>query len=627
MRNYHRLRDNDSITSRDPVDPAAERAESVHSARTDPEFMVRRFMKDIEGQPDGDEDHTMCEEDYTGHLGDGEFKDVDVERESLQGFGDAEEMAELESRSSSVNSSSLEDQQKVKTLLSNIQKENQAYQASKQQEVTVELNPLRSHPSLTSPSSTNANGGVPLSNGQRIAPDGYVEDLNISVGSEGFHNPTCPPSVLEGVAVNGGLVPPTTSTLTNLIAVHSSHVTSHMNGAHLQPNRQQHGSRTSTPGQSSRDGNQMGMNRTVSSAAAPSDGGYLQSSQLPGIQVIPRQPLVGGNSSFNLINLSSNNENSIQSSNLQSSLGGHNISANGYVQESASMTNGGIKSTLNLNRQPPLGTSTHILSSDGYFQDPTSLSVGGDKREGRGPSTESGNEEDSLSNEGDSNSVFDDDLIPSENPAHSMRPRSTVTSGFQSGSSESASSPEPPQKSHSSSSISPTPVVESTFTSTDPTYRPSSTGGSSGYVTNESSQSYTYHTSSATSQTSQTSGLASSELDQELNLKDVQKYTIPSLLVCGSKSSSPAISRAAGSDWTANDTSAMQTDFVNTRYYSHSHHLQTASATVADYVNTSDVDPSKVSTDLLEALSQSSDRASTSTGDHGVSFEFPTSAS
>ena len=578
MRNYHRLHDNDSITSRDPVDPAAERAESVHSAVTDPESMVRNWLK---GQPDGDEDHTrLCEEDNADRLGDGEFEGVDVERESLQGFGDAEEMAEHESRSSSMNSSSLEDQ---RTLLSNIQKENQAYQASKQQEVAVELSPLRTHPSLTSPSPMNANGGVPLSNGQRIVPDGYVGDLNISVGSEGFSNPTCR----------------------------------------------------------------------------------------------PRQPLVGGNSSFNLIDPSSNNKNGTQNFNLQPSLGAHNISADGYVQESVSVTNGGDKSTLNLNPQPPLGTSAHIPSSDGYVQDPTALSVGGDKREVRGPSTESGNEEDSLSNEGDSNSVFDDDLIPSENPMHSLRPRSTVTSGFQSGSSESASSPEPPKKStssisslqspastvvvppstlnahapsplkkdeispsstnfsllqtssarnnsfaqhtphlHSSSSISPTSVVESTFTSTNPTYRPSSMGGSSGYVTNESSQSYTYHSSSSTSQTS---GLAPSELEQEFHLEDVQKYTIPSLLACGSKSSSPAISRAAGSNWTANDTSAMQTDFINTR-----HHLQSTNATVMDYINTSDVDLSKISMEFGEQ-SQARDRV---TAVHQeVSFMFPVGSS
>jgi hypothetical protein len=595
------------------VNPAAERAESVHSANTDTEYLVRRLLKDVEGQPDGGEDKTIiCEEEYADHHRDGEFKGVDVERESLHGFGDAEEMAERESSSSSMNSSSLEE--KMKTMLSNIQKDNQAYQASRQQEVAVELSPLTS---LISPSSSN--GAVPLSNRQRIAPDGYVEDQRVSVGCEGFRNPVCPPSLLEGIASNGGPVPPTTSTPTNPIPAHNGLVASHTNvGPHLQPNQQQK---------------------------------------------------------------------STQNLNLQPSLGAHNLSASGYVQEAASMTSGGDKSTLNLNPQPPLGTtSTHNLSSGGYVQDPTSMSVGG-KREERGPSAESGNEEDFLSNEGDSNSVFDDDLIPRENPAHSMRPRSTVTSGFQSGSSESASSPEPPKKStsslssllssgastvvppnihtpsarkdeispsstnfsllqtssdnlssntsfaqhtphsHSSSSISPTPVIESTFTNTDPvTYRPSSTGGSSGYVTNESSQSYTYHSSSATSQTSQTeSGLAPSELEQELNLEDGQKYTlIPSLLACGSKSSSLAISRATGSNWTANDTSVMRADFANTRHCSHGHHLQAASARVIDYVNTSDVDPSKISTEV-GGLSQTSKRRTTASNHQDVSFVFPVS--
>jgi hypothetical protein len=674
------------------VDPAAERAESVHSENTDPGYLVRRLLKDVEGQPDGGEDKTIiCEEEYADHHRDGEFKDVDVERESLHDFGDAEEMAEHESSSSSMNSGSLEDRQKMKVMLSNIQKKNQAYQASRQPEVVVELSPLGTSPSLTSPSSSN--GAVPLSNGQRIAPDGHIEDRGVSVGSEGFRNPVCPPSLLEGFVGHGSgrPVPPTTSTLTNPIPAHSGHMTmtSHTNGPHLQPNQQQHGSGTSTPPvQRSIDGNRTtAMNRTVSSATTSSDRGYLQSSELPGIQVIPQQPSVGGDSSFNLMDLSLNNENSTQNLNLQSSLGAQNLSGSGYVQQADSMTSGGDKSTLNLNTQPPRTTSTHILSSGGYVQGPTSMSVGG-KREERGPSTESGNEEDFLSNEGDSNSVFDDDLIPSENPAHLMRPRSTVTSGFQSGSSESASSPEPPKKStsslssllssgastvvppsiihapsarkndsstnfslpqtssdklssnnsfaqhtphshaHPSSSISPTSVIESTFTSTDPaTYHPSSTGGSSGYVTNESSQSYTYHGSSATSQTSQAeSGLAPSELEQELNLEDGQKYTvIPSLLACGSKSSSPAISRAAGSNWTPNDTSAMQTDFAaNTRHCSHGHHLQATSATVMDYVNTSDVELSKISTDLLGAIPQASDRVST--GDQGVSFMFPTSS-
>jgi hypothetical protein len=149
-----------------------------------------------------------------------------------------------------------------------------------------------------------------------------------------------------------------------------------------------------------------------------------------------------------------------------------------------------------------------------------------------------------------------------------------------------------------------------------------STGGSSGYVTNESSQSYTYHSSSVTSQISQTeSGVVPSELEQEFNLEDGQKYIVPSLLSCGSQSSSPAISQATGSKWTATDTSAMQTDFMNTRH--HSHHLQATSATVMDYVNTSDVDLSKISTDL-GVLPQASDRAST--GDQDVSFVFPTSS-
>lgn len=100
----------------------------------------------------------------------------------------------------------------------------------------------------------------------------------------------------------------------------------------------------------------------------------------------------------------------------------------------------------------------------------------------------------------------------------------------------------PPHSSHShSSSISPTPVTESTFIA--PAYRPSSTGGSSGYVTNDSSQSYVYHSSSATSEISRTSALAPSELEQEFNLEGVegQKYTLLSLLSCNSESFSPAI--------------------------------------------------------------------------------------
>jgi predicted GTPase len=45
-----------------------------------------------------------------------------------------------------------------------------------------------------------------------------------------------------------------------------------------------------------------------------------------------------------------------------------------------------------------------------------------------------------------------------------------------------------------------------------------------------------------------TSGL---ELEREFDFEDVQEYTVSSLLACGSKSSSPAISQEVGSNWTA----------------------------------------------------------------------------
>ena len=82
------------------------------------------------------------------------------------------------------------------------------------------------------------------------------------------------------------------------------------------------------------------------------------------------------------------------------------------------------------------------------------------------------------------------------------------------------------------------------------------------------------------------------------------------------------VSRAA---WTTSDTSTV-TDSTNSRQCQYSHHLQATKATVTDYVNTSDVDLSTVSTEF-EAFSQSSARDRASTGDQGVSFFFPTSAS
>ena len=527
--------------------------------------MVRRFLKDMKEQPDGEEDHPIICEDFPNQ-GEGEFEDV--ERESLQGFDQDAVLVKIESTGTP---DSLKDRRKMMLQLSNIQKQNKAYQASKQQEaVAVELSPLKTPiPSIISARAPSSIGGA-IPSGQRVAPDGYVQDQNnINVRSEGFHNPT---SLLGSVP--GGLVP--SMTLTNQVPAHS--VTT-----------------------------------------------------------------------------------------------GHMTSQNGLPSSDK-------KNALNLKSQSSLGA--HVVSADGYVQDTTTVIGGG--REERGASAESGNEDDSLSNEGDLNSVFDDDLIPcSENSVHLIRPRSTVTSGFQSGSSESTS-PEPPKKSTSSvssltssvstvvppstlnlhspftrkadlspcstnlslppssssnlssshlpphvshshsPSSSPAPVTESTFTSGN--YRPSSTG-SSGYVTNSSSQSY--HSSSATSQTSQTSRLASSELEQELEGAEngpVLRYTVPSLLSCNSKPSSPATSRTAASDRTAkfnNDTPVMPHN-SNARHLLHSNHLQATNAPVTDYVNTRDVDMSKIFTELGE-LSQPGERSRVSADHQNISFVFPVS--
>ena len=651
------LQDNDSIISRDLVTiTPAERAESVHSDKTDPEFMVRRFLKDVKEQPDGEEDHPIICEDFPNQ-GEGEFEDV--ERESLQGFDQDAVLVKIESTGTP---DSLKDRRKMMLQLSNIQKQNKAYQASKQQEaVAVELSPLKTPiPSIISARAPSSIGGA-IPSGQRVAPDGYVQDQNnINVRSEGFHNPT---SLLGSVP--GGLVP--SMTLTNQVPAHSvttGHMTS-QNGSHLlQHNHQQlspspisaanYGNKdsstassipTQSPGDRIQTTTSINNERRTVLGAVSSNGGYVQSppfgGQVPGTQATRRQSF--GEDSFSLMELPSSDK----------------------------------KNALNLKSQSSLGA--HVVSADGYVQDTTTVIGGG--REERGASAESGNEDDSLSNEGDLNSVFDDDLIPcSENSVHLIRPRSTVTSGFQSGSSESTS-PEPPKKSTSSvssltssvstvvppstlnlhspftrkadlspcstnlslppssssnlssshlpphmshshsPSSSPTPVTESTFTSGN--YRPSSTG-SSGYVTNSSSQSY--HSSSATSQTSQTSRLASSELEQELEGAEngpVLRYTVPSLLSCNSKPSSPATSHTAASDRTAkfnNDTPVMPHN-SNAR---HSNHLQATNAPVTDYVNTRDVDMSKIFTELGE-LSQASERSRVSADHQNISFVFPVS--
>ena len=643
----------------------AERAESIHSERTDTNYMVHRFMEsvDVKGQPDGEEDHPTICEDFPNQGGEGEFEEV--ERESLQGFDQDAVLIESESTSTP---DSLKERHTMMLQLSNIQKQNKAYQASKQQQaVAVELSPLKTPiPSIISARAPSSIGGA-IPSGQRAAPDGYVQDQNINVRSEGFHNPT---SMLGSVP--GGLVP--SMTLTNQVPAHSvttGHMTS-QNGSHLlQHNHQQlspspisaanYGNKDSSTASSIPTQSPCNRIQTMTSinnerrtvlGAVSSNGGYVQSptfgGQVPGTQTTRWQSF--GDDSFSLMELPSSDK----------------------------------KNALNLKSQSSLGA--HVVSADGYVQDTTTVIGGG--REERGASAESGNEDDSLSNEGDLNSVFDDDLIPcSENSVHSIRPRSTVTSGFQSGSSESAS-PEPPKKSTSSisslpssvstvvplpstlhlhtpltrkdpspcsstnlslppipssnlssshlpphihtyqphsPSSSPAPVTESTITTGN--YRPSSTG-SSGYVTNSSSQSY--HSSSATSQTSQTSGLASSELEQEVEGAEngpVFRYTVPSLLSCSSKPSSPTTSCAAASDWTAkfnNDAPVMLHNSMNTRHVLCSHHLQATNAPVTDYVNTRDVDLSKISTELGD-LSQASERVTDN--HHNISFVFPVSSS
>ena len=616
--------------------------------------MVRRFLKDVKEQPDGEEDHPIICEDFPNQ-GEGEFEDV--ERESLQGFDQDAVLVKIESTGTP---DSLKDRHKMMLQLSNIQKQNKAYQASKQQQaVAVELSPLKA-PILSACAPSSIGGATP--SGQRAAPDGYVQDQNVNARSEGFHNPT---SLLGSVP--GGLVPSMTQVPAH--SVTTGHMTS-QNGSHLlQHNHQQlspspisaanYGNKdsstassipTQSPGDRIQTTTSINNEKRTVLGAVSSNGGYVQSptfgGQVPGTQATRWQSF--GDDSFSLMELPSSDK----------------------------------KNALNLNSQSSLGA--HVVSADGYVQDTTTVIGGG--REERGASAESGNEDDSLSNEGDLNSVFDDDLIPcSENSVHSIRPRSTVTSGFQSGSSESTS-PEPPKKSTSSissltssvstvvppstlnlhspftrkadlspcstnlslppssssnlssshlpphmshshsPSSSPTPITESTFTSGN--YRPSSTG-SSGYVTNSSSQSY--HSSSATSRTSQTSRLVSSELEQELEGAEngpVLRYTVPSLLSCSFTPSSPATSCAAASDWTAkfnSDAPAMLHNSMNTRHVLCSHHLQATNTPVKDYVNTRDIDLNKISTELGE-LSQVSERSRVTSGHQDVSFAFPASS-
>ena len=325
-----------------------------------------------------------------------------------------------------------------------------------------------------------------------------------------------------------------------------------------------------------------------------------------------------------------------------------------------------------MNSQPLL--NSRVTSNDGYIHDSlsssrnnagyicNSLSTGTSERECRGKSAESGNDEESTSNEGDSNSVFDDDVVHSGSSARedcTVRPRSTATSGFVSGSSESAS-PEPPNKLSPSPPPSPpasvplededlSPLLDnlshpfadppsdfappsshsqsggltghSSYTSQKPSHVAdvvsgycSSSTGSSGYATN-SSQSY--HSSSATSQTSKSTSDDLLEADEPSS-----KYTVPSLL-CSSNSSLQAPSPAPQSEFT-NHVLPNHTSLHFVHYSPHPVHKNiqvtpiVCNPNTTGYINTKDVDLNTIVTTFDEP---SSDR----TSDHqDVSFHFPT---
>ena len=647
------LQDNDSITNQDlvSVGPPVERAESTYSDGTDlAPFSIRRFLNDKD-EPDGIEDPPNVYEELPPQ---GEGMEEE-ERDCLQGSSDHVVLIETESDSTG----SLEDRHKM--MLSNIQKENQAYQASKGKEEAVELSPLTTPSTLISTPSSISN---PLPNGHRPAPDGYVVE---HAKSEGFHNLSCTQPGLGNMST--GLTPPLAEINSNHNQAHhviTSHVTA-LNVSQIQQHQQLQQPLTAA--------------RTV--GVASSGDGHLQTPLMGGCvtNAVPTPSPGDRNSSLTMV-----------VGDERSTLGATS-SSGGYVQ--APFLGGFVPDMQETLQQPLLGDSsltelslsdektmlhlqsqsplvTHTPSADGYVH---GVSTGVERR-GRGASAESGNEDDSTSNEGDSSSVFDDDVPSSDLGVHSIRPRSTVTSGFQSGSSESTS-PEPPNKStsssvsavpHSPTSVSTLPLTNTqvrppsgkgdcstsilntsllqTSSSSNPAsnslphphthsssnssqvqttdfvsaYRPSSTGSSSGYMTNTRSQSY--YSSSANSQTTK---CTSDELDQELEGDEEDpssKYTVPSLLG-SSKSASPAIPRATVSDWTAKDVPPPQLPVQHAFYNTHHHLAAAASHPVTDYVNTKDVDLNNIATTLGQ-LSQTSERV---TDHQEVSFEFPTCSS
>ena len=582
-----------------------DRAESIISDGTDltrlTPYLVGRLLRDSSREQD---QPSLCD-DHLSHQG--ELMEEDMERdEEGSSVSSAPDQVEVESNGS------LEERQKM--ILTQIQRENEK---SKKREEMVELSPITpTTPStvVASPASApitpnnnynSPSARTPLSNGHynyRLAHNSYVQQ-------EGLHSLSSTPTLVRNVPSGDAPLPQIASWMmvNKTEPASNSYVSNGLSESQLHHTQPQwpaiQQTLTTTPwtesvlssSSPSVDGSQKTVTsdsierRVLSDAHAISSsgsGGYVQSSFFGG------QHALRGHMTQQGGYITQQGGHMTQQRSRMTQQGSH-MTQQGSHMTQPSHEDGMNGNGSNLNSQFPLGADISFNSS-GYVCDPSSTN--GQERESRGASTESGNEEDSTSYEGDANSVFDDELIHRGSSAdHSVRARSTATSGFISGSSESAS-PEPPNKPSLSvspppsppSSLSavqfpdssdlpslsfgsggdissdsslfvkrssnPPPVVSSYATSVYTShlttsipsqtrggqdavsgYHSSSTG-SSGYMSN-SSQSY--HSSSAISQASRSA--ASDELYQEVDTDEnasSSKYTIPSLLPTRTKSSS-----------------------------------------------------------------------------------------
>ena len=681
------LQENDEILNHDPVRVGPrDGAESVYSDGTDlthlVSYGVRRFLAD---QTDimadvKEEDQQSLDDAFSDEDG-GMEEEEEMERESVQGSD------ELESQSST---GSLQEQQRRR--LNQIMKENAKRTLEAVTSEAIEMSPLRaiSSSKTTPPLSVRSTDlGIGQHSPSLVAHfskgyqreaglHGYHHEAPPTTGNaaqngylphtrtEGFHNPACTTVAPVAGREAGGKTPPMPTrqtSSTNDDAALRSHVTHGRPG--LGP-QQREAVAVVVGGASSMSAADKGQSTTDSNTGGHklelvnngfTNSGYVESPfgddfvpPTSGYVQHPPVPSASGN---------------VQDPSTSST--GRNIhhppvsSNNGYIHD------------------PPTSGNAHhppTPSDNGYVYDPSMLSTGGNvchppvpsttgyidnlptsidprQRDNRSRSAESGNEDDATSNEGDAGSVFDDDVMPNLTD-HVGRSRSTVTSGFQSGSSESAS-PEPPIKllsnspppspptlsrhSHTQSNLMPdlhTSVSAYPFdTSGNPnfssypsdsrflphsraynslqttsfgTYRPSSYGSSSGYVTDSSFQSY--HDSSAVSQTSKGT---TDDLERDGEISELNNYTfIPSLLG-NSNSSSPVLPHA-------NVCAEVSPPSQNTLPPTHILPLYDAHSTtpaITDYYNTKDIDLSTISFDP-HTEGEIGDKVHP-----GVSFEFP----